>query len=29
MEGADWINPAQDRDLWRDIVNKVMNIPAT
>jgi len=24
-EGMDWINMAQDRDRWRDVVNGVMN----
>jgi hypothetical protein len=23
--GVDWINLAQDRDLWRDLVNTLMN----
>jgi hypothetical protein len=25
-EGLDWINLAQDRDQWRDLVNTVMNL---
>jgi hypothetical protein len=25
-EGVDWINPAQDRDQWRGLLNTVMNI---
>jgi hypothetical protein len=24
--GRDWIHPAQDRDKWRALVNKVMNL---
>jgi hypothetical protein len=24
--GADWIHLAQDRDLWRDLVNTVMKL---
>jgi hypothetical protein len=24
--GVDWIGLAQDRDKWRDLVNKVMNL---
>jgi hypothetical protein len=24
--GVDWIHLAQERDQWRDLVNKVMNI---
>jgi hypothetical protein len=26
MGGMDWINVAQDRDRWRDVVNAVMNL---
>jgi hypothetical protein len=25
-EGVDWIHVAQDRDLWRAVVNTVMNL---
>jgi hypothetical protein len=25
-EGVDWIDMAQDRDRWRDLVNAVMNL---
>jgi hypothetical protein len=25
--GMDWIDVAQDRDQWRAIMNKVMNLP--
>jgi hypothetical protein len=25
-DGMDWINVAQDRDQWRALVNKVMNL---
>jgi len=25
MGGVHWINPAQDRDKWQALVNKVMN----
>jgi hypothetical protein len=25
--GIDWINLSQDRDRWRALVNRVMNIP--
>jgi hypothetical protein len=25
--GVDWIDVVQDRDQWRGLVNKVMNIP--
>ena len=24
--GMDWIDPAQDRDRWRTLVNAVMNL---
>ena len=24
--GMDWIDPAQDRDRWRELVNAVMNL---
>jgi hypothetical protein len=27
--GIDWIDPAQDRDQWRDTVNTVMNLRVT
>jgi hypothetical protein len=26
MDGMDWIDLAQDRDQWRDIMNTVMNL---
>jgi hypothetical protein len=26
LECVDWINLAQDRDRWRDLVNTVMNL---
>jgi hypothetical protein len=26
MGGMDWINPAQDRDRWRALVNAVMDL---
>jgi hypothetical protein len=26
MGGVDWIDLAQDRDRWRPVVNKVMNL---
>jgi hypothetical protein len=26
LEGVDWMNVAQDRDQWRDLVNMVMNL---
>jgi hypothetical protein len=26
VEGIDWIDPAQDRDRWRAVVNSVMNL---
>jgi hypothetical protein len=25
--GVDWIHLAQDRDQWRALVNRVMNLP--
>jgi hypothetical protein len=25
-DGMDWIDQAQDRDQWRDLVNTVMNL---
>ena len=25
-EGLEWIDPTQDRDLWRAVINTVMNI---
>ena len=25
MEGLDWIDLAQDRDMWRAVVNAIMN----
>ena len=25
-EGLDWINPAQDRERWRALVNALMNL---
>jgi hypothetical protein len=25
-DGVDWIHMAQDRDQWRDVVNKVLNL---
>jgi hypothetical protein len=27
LGGMDWINLAEDKDHWRALVNKVMNIP--
>jgi hypothetical protein len=27
LEGADWIHPAQDREKWQALMNKVMNLP--
>jgi hypothetical protein len=27
-EGMDWIHMGQDRDQWRALVNKVLNLPA-
>jgi hypothetical protein len=24
--GMDWIDLAQDRDMWRDVVNVIMNV---
>jgi hypothetical protein len=27
--GMDWINPAEDRDQWRVLVNTVMNLRAS
>jgi hypothetical protein len=26
-DGLDWIDPAQDRDQWRALVNTVVNLP--
>jgi len=26
LEGVDWTHLAQDRDLWRAVVNTVMNL---
>jgi hypothetical protein len=26
LDGMDWINLAQDRDHWRDLVSTVMNL---
>jgi hypothetical protein len=26
LDGMDWIDLAQDRDHWRDLVNTVMNL---
>ena len=26
MEGMDWIDPAQDRDRWKALLNAVMNL---
>jgi hypothetical protein len=28
-DGMDWIDQAQDRDKWRALVNKVMNLRVT
>jgi hypothetical protein len=26
LDGVDWIDMAQDRDQWRDLVNTVLNL---
>ena len=28
-EGMDWIDLAQDRDMWRALVNTVKNLPVS
>jgi hypothetical protein len=28
-DGMDWIDPAQDRDQWRALVNTVMDLPGS